>query len=361
MKLKYFVIGLALSVVANVPTKASAVPLYPTGIDNNQTVRLQMERNAPNGAPVTINITPQYGMKNGGFPNTWIGLDKDSSFKYLTNGSGVNLQSSNGNYSLNVGTLNGTIGTPLSTYQSAFARYQDWNLEKVGGSYNDTYLIHWRTDINTNLCLDIRGFGQGQQLNNQIPILSNCDRNNLNQRIRVIKQSSVPTQAALNQDIKIQLTFSGNFTQSQKNAIQKAAQNWENIITNDMVPDGILNILVTEGDKMAASGIHWAETDSPSNAPGQMPRTRSNLVGQYHTRMHFRRAFLNGPSSYQLTTLATHEIGHALYLDEASNDSWLGTDGIMNIYPLRQKVTEGVYRRLEQMGYRVNRNPALNW
>jgi hypothetical protein len=73
------------------------------------------------------------------------------------------------------------------------------------------------------------------------------------------------------------------------------------------------------------------------------------------------RTFLNSPNSYQLTKLATHELGHALYLDEASQDGLLGTNGIMNIYPLYPTITEGVYKRLENLGYTVNRNPYLQW
>jgi hypothetical protein len=175
------------SILATVE-KAGAVPLYPNDLVDGKTVRLQMEKTAPNGQPVTLNITKLYGLKNGGQFNTWIGSpDNDSLFKYLTNGSGINLQSNYGGYSINVPTLE-IKPTVLNTYSSEFARYQDWNLEKLGGQYGDTYLFHWRTDVDTNLCLDIRGFGQGQQLNNQIPMIWNCDRNNTNQRIRVIKQ-----------------------------------------------------------------------------------------------------------------------------------------------------------------------------
>jgi murein DD-endopeptidase MepM/ murein hydrolase activator NlpD len=177
----------ALSSVTAILTtahKAEAIPLYPNDLVNNQVYRLQMEKSAPNGSPVTLNITQQFGFRNGGLVNTWIGSDGDSLFKYLTNGYGINFQRVNSNYSISVKDTNVTPGNTLNSYTSGFGRYQDWNLEKVGG---DTYLFHWRTDIDTNLCLDIRGFGQGQQLNNQTPVVWYCDRNNVNQRIRVIK------------------------------------------------------------------------------------------------------------------------------------------------------------------------------
>jgi hypothetical protein len=183
------------SAVLTVAQKAEAVPLYPNDFGSNtQVVRLQMERNAPNGQPVTLNITRNYGLKNGGLFNTWIGQDSDSLFKYITNGSAVNFQSNYGGYSISVPTLEIRGGTPLNTYASGFGRYQDWNIEKLGGQYGDTYLFHWRTDTNTNLCLDIRGFGQGQQLHNQTPVVWYCDPKNDNQRIRVIKPGQATQQ-----------------------------------------------------------------------------------------------------------------------------------------------------------------------
>jgi surface antigen len=174
-------------------TPPKNVPLFPNDFVNDQVVRLQMEKSAPNGAPVTINITPNYGFKNDGLVNTWVGpVDDDSLFKYLTNGSGINFQRVNSGYSLSSKDLNIVQGNPIVSYGSGFGRWQDWNLEKIGGQYGDTYLFRWRTDINTNLCLDVRGFTQGQQLNNRTPVLWTCDRNNVNQRIRVIKQGVPP-------------------------------------------------------------------------------------------------------------------------------------------------------------------------
>ena len=174
--------------------KAEAVPMYPNDFGGNtQTVRLQMERTAPNGLPVTINITRNYGLKNYGLLNTWTGNpDSESLYNYITNGYAVNFQSKNGNYSISVPAIDSRDGARLNTYSSGFGRYQDWNIEKLGGQYGDTYLFHWRADINTNLCLDIRGFAPGQRLSNEIPGLSYCDGNNPNQRVRVIKQGAAP-------------------------------------------------------------------------------------------------------------------------------------------------------------------------
>jgi hypothetical protein len=175
------------SVILATANKAEAIPLYPNDFGKNtQTVRLQMERNAPNGLPVTINITRSYGLKNGGLLNTWTGNpDGESLYNYITNGYAVNFQSKNGSYSISSPTVEIRDGTQLYTYASGFGRYQDWNIEKLGGQYGDTYLFHWRTDTDTKLCLDIRGFAPGQSLNNVVPGLSYCDGRNANQRIRV--------------------------------------------------------------------------------------------------------------------------------------------------------------------------------
>ena len=227
---------------------------------------------------------------------------------------------------------------------------QKFSVISVG---NNTNLIQRN---GTNLCIDM------PNRNSSITMkLWNCESSNANQRFvsnAAVANNNPPPQAS-NPDISIRLFFNGNFTAAQRTAIQKAAQNWENIITSDMVPGGVLYVNVTEG---AMSPTRWGETNFPY-AVGQIatPRVRYALAGQYHTTMKISRSFLDGPNSYQLTKLATHELGHALYLDEASNDGTLGTDGVMNIYPLRSTITEGVYKRLEYLGYRVNRNTTPQW
>ena len=85
------IVAISSSAILTTSQKAEAIPLYPNDLANNQVYRLQMEKSAPNGSPVTLNITQQYGFRNGGLVNTWIGADGDSLFKYLTNGYGINL------------------------------------------------------------------------------------------------------------------------------------------------------------------------------------------------------------------------------------------------------------------------------
>lgn len=174
-------------------------------------------------------------------------------------------------------------------------------------------------------------------------------------------------------DIDIRLDYFGNFSQSQKDLIEKAAQNWERIITKDMVTSGILNIAVTQGSTNYTGGQWgnvWAETGFPYPI-GQLatPNIRHNLSTaydnqrgiDYDTRMHFNSNVLPTLSNNWLVRLATHEIGHALYLDEAQNDSLLGYDSVMDKDGLDQKITSGVYQRMESLGYSVDRNAPVYW
>jgi len=170
--------------------------------------------------------------------------------------------------------------------------------------------------------------------------------------------SSSPTVPVSKPDIDIRLDFRGNFTQNQKNVIEKAAQNWERLITRDISSNGILNIVVTEG---TINGSHWAETSFDGayeygKKPSSVPINRISTP-----EMHFSSNKLNTLSDNQLLRLTMHEIGHALNLEEAQNDSLLGMDSIMDLIGLDPKITEGVYRRLESIGYGVDRNASVAW
>lgn len=223
---------------------------------------------------------------------------------------------------------------------------QKFSFVSVG---NNTNLIQRN---GTNLCLDMPNRNSSIRMT-----LWNCDRNNANQRFVSNAAVNTPPPQASNPDISIRLSFNGNFTAAQRTAIQKAAQNWENIITSDMVPGGVLNINVTIGN-MQVAGNHWAET---TNAGADTARQRSVFSNGYHSQMVFRNSTINTLNSSLLTRLATHEMGHALYLDEAQKQPSLGLDGIMHSTQLYPKITQGIYQRLESLGYSVNRNPYLQW
>ena len=174
-------------------------------------------------------------------------------------------------------------------------------------------------------------------------------------------------------DIDIQLDFHGSFTSSQRRLIEQAAKNWENIITNDKVPNnlsnsGVLKIAVTRGSETMAGNSwgHWAEAFLDDVSNKRYDRTTSSTQFSNNNfngdnRIHFNTSKLNDLSSNLIVRLTMHEIGHTLGMDEAQYDSSLGLDSIMDWRGLDANITEGVYKRLEQLGYKVNRRANINW
>ena len=67
--------------------------------------------------------------------------------------------------------------------------------------------------------------------------------------------------------------------------------------------------------------------------------------------------------------LTMHEMGHALGLNEAQNDQTLFDtrgDSLMDLRIPAQggqdmTITEGMNKRLESLGYGVNRSPIIKW
>jgi hypothetical protein len=175
-------------------------------------------------------------------------------------------------------------------------------------------------------------------------------------------------------DIDIQLDFYGSFTATQKRLIKQAAENWENIITKDKVPNnypnsGVLKIAVTRGDKTMdgknffhpngdPNVTHWGEAFLDDSIDYRSDRTQYYLGDN---RIHFNSIKLNELSDNLIVRLTMHEIGHTLGLDEAQYDYSLGYDSIMDLKGLDPKITEGVYKKLEQLGYEVKRNAYIDW
>jgi len=172
-----------------------------------------------------------------------------------------------------------------------------------------------------------------------------------------------------NPDIDIRLDYYGSFSASAKSAIERAVANWENIITRDKVSTGVLRIAITQGTKRMQNldwGSTWAEatwTDYANQKNQRYDLTNGGSFGNYpgEIRIHFNSNKIGSLTQNQLTRLAMHELGHALGLDDAQYDSSLGMDGIMDLSGLDQKLTSGVYSKLEWMGYGVNRNAQINW
>ncbi len=162
-------------------------------------------------------------------------------------------------------------------------------------------------------------------------------------------------------DIDIQLYYpNGGFTTSQKSLIEKAAQNWEQIITRDKDDSGVLGIEVTHGSKMKnGSGWNgWWAHSWLDNAPNYR---QDMTTGPGDNVVHFNSDKLGYWTSSEIVRLTMHEIGHALGMDEAQKDSSLGSDSIMDQIGLDGNITEGVYRKLEQLGYEVNRSAYIDW
>jgi hypothetical protein len=177
-----------------------------------------------------------------------------------------------------------------------------------------------------------------------------------------------------NPKLDIQLVYPyGGFTAPQRAIFEQAATNWENVITKDKVPSGVLKIALTQGSRDIL-GNNWASdiaAQTYSALPEEPPNTRydftSNLDGQNQT--HFNSAYINGFSRNNLIRLTMHEMGHALGLDEARPGNGLFDTAGNSLMDLRtpaqggqdQTITEGMNKKLEYFGYGVNRNPSINW
>ncbi|MCC3509987.1 MAG: hypothetical protein JGK29_13010 [Microcoleus sp. PH2017_17_BER_D_A] len=186
-----------------------------------------------------------------------------------------------------------------------------------------------------------------------------------------------------NPDIDIQLVYpNGGFTQSQMNIFEQAATNWESVITKDKVPNGVLKIAITQGSK-GILGSNWGSgiaaeswmdnfsnyrNDNTTNLFNGRQISGNNFDGD--NRIHFNPAVVTPqyPRNH-LVRLTMHEIGHTLGLNEAQVDATLyntSRDSLMDLNAPANggqdmTITEGMNKRLESLGYGVNRSPSINW
>ena len=193
-------------------------------------------------------------------------------------------------------------------------------------------------------------------------------------RVEAISVWVQPKPQPSNPKLDIQLVYPyGGFTNAQRAIFEQAAQNWESVITKDKVPDGVLKIAITQGSTSMA-GINFAGIGAETYpADYEPPNTRydwttnPNIDG--HNRTNFNSAYINTYSNNQLMRLTMHEMGHALGLNEAQNDPTLydtAKDSLMDWRIPAQggqdmKITEGMNKKLESLGYGVNRSPSINW
>lgn len=201
-----------------------------------------------------------------------------------------------------------------------------------------------------------------------------CGTRGQSKRVEAISVWVQPKPQSGNPHIDIQLVYPyGGFTNAQKAIFEQAAQNWESVITRDKVPYGVLKIAITQGSTSMA-GIKFAGFGAETYPADQEPpnirwdwTTNPNIDG--HNRTNFNSAYINSYSKNNLIRLTMHEMGHALGLNEAQNDGSLYDTQGNSLMDLRSPaqggqdmtITEGMYRRLESLGYSVNRSPSLNW
>ncbi|MEG3843548.1 hypothetical protein QT986_25340, partial [Microcoleus sp. herbarium14] len=194
-------------------------------------------------------------------------------------------------------------------------------------------------------------------------------------RVEAISVWVQPKPQPSNPDIDIQLVYpNGGFTNAQRAIFEQAAQNWESVITKDKVPSGVLKIAITQGSTSMGGGnlAAWigAETYPADQEP---PKTRwdwtTNPSIDGHNRINFNSANINGFSKNNLIRLTMHEMGHTLGLNEAQNDPSLfdtRRDSLMDLNTPANggqdmTITEGMNKKLESLGYGVNRSPSINW
>ena len=186
-----------------------------------------------------------------------------------------------------------------------------------------------------------------------------------------------------NPKLDIQLVYPNrDFTNTQRAIFEQAAQNWESVITRDKVPGGVLKIAITQGSK-GILGSNWGSDIAAESWMDNFPNSRNdNTTNLFNgrqitgnnfdgdNRIHFNPAVVTSqyPRNH-LVRLTMHEIGHTLGLDEAQYDATLyntSRDSLMDLYaPARggqdMTITEGMNKRLESLGYGVNRSPIINW
>ena len=172
-----------------------------------------------------------------------------------------------------------------------------------------------------------------------------------------------------NPDLDIQLHTPGNdFKAYQLNAIETAIANWEQLIVTDKDSSGQLRLAFTRGDRRISNEEWdwvWAEAYFDNAVGVRLNRNtpQVDLGADYHNRIHYNNIKLGRMPTQQLIRLTMHEIGHTLGLNEAQVDTSLGLDSIMDKNGLDPNVTEGMFQRLESLGYQVNRAAAgsLQW
>jgi hypothetical protein len=167
--------------------------------------------------------------------------------------------------------------------------------------------------------------------------------------------SNIPSKFS---DLKIDLFDPyGQFTSSEWATIRQAADNWENIITKDMIPSGNYKIAITKR-KLTGNESGWFAGTYEGQKPDRNinePSVDINGV-DYHNLIEFNTLRFSALFSNNLfMRVAMHEIGNTLGLKD-SNDP----NSLMNHSNIAPNMTEEIYQGLENLGYGVDRNVPVD-